>query len=150
MGVVALPSMAEARAWRFCLRFARKGVRPFVSPDVRVSNPRWGDEAFQPIESLTFFLPVVGAEQPLIFMQGMEKYCFFVEAMCSLNGRGGLHALYFAGKLPGQDKVHFWRVGHDALEHSVVQFGYEYAGTAIRGWKAGHTGAHPMSQLVKV
>ena len=135
--------------FRILAKFGDKNApREFLSPDIRISNPGWGDANFsRPIEELHFYLP--GGK--VLVMAGMEKYNFFVEAMADMRGRGGkLHAIYFACKEANSDKVHLWRIGDGKVIHSLHPFGKEYNGTATSGWKIGVPSSTLINKIIGV
>lgn len=138
-----------SKEFKFYIKFG-DGRLPadFWSTDVRKKLPRWGDEEFnRPIEELQFHLP----RERFIVLKGYEAYNFFVEATQSVSviNPVKLHAFYFLGKLPGEDKVVMWRIDKEKISFKEANYGYEYNGTATRGWKTGLAGK-PFTQIFRM
>lgn len=134
-------------AWRIRARFTGKlSPREYLTPNVWLKNPGWGDEIFnRVIERLDFFLPTGHA----IVLSGMEHYNFFVEAAQSRLTKGGAEivAFWFAGKLPGRDLVEMWRIGKGGAVRTRKPWGQEWGGGPTRGWKRGAVGSDIMSRI---
>jgi hypothetical protein len=134
-------------AWR--LRAVFGGNLPpkeYLTPNVWLKNPGWGDEVFNRIiERLEFFLPTGHR----IILAGMERYNFFVEAAQSTRSRHSaeIKAFYFLGKLPGKNVVEMWRVGNGRVIHYQKPWGKEWGGTSTRGWKPGLVGGCVISRI---
>jgi hypothetical protein len=151
LGSVLQPSPVVPRlsnAWRIRATFAGKlPPKPYLTPDLRHTNPGWGDEIFnRQIESIEFLLPTGHR----IVLSGMEAYNFFVEASDSLSGKSGarIEAFWLCGKLPHQDLVEMWRIGEGKVVRQRRPWGQEWGGTATRGWKLGLIGSKPVSAVV--
>jgi len=144
MKVVAVPKYG--RAWRIRVRFAGNLLpNEYVTPDVRHSNPGWGDEIFnRRIESVEFFLPTGHR----ILMSGMEQYNFFVEAVRSVGTPSGaeIKAFWLCGKPPGKGFVEMWRVSDGKIVCDRRPWGKEWGGGPTRGWKRGVPGK-PVSTI---
>lgn len=126
-------------AWRIRATFAGKlPPKEYITPDIRRSNPGWGDEIFnRVIEKLEFFLPTGHR----LVMSGMEHYNFFVEAVQVMSGgKTGIQAFYFCGKLPGRNIVELWRVGDGQIVRDQKPMGCEWGGGPTSGWKPGFPG----------
>lgn len=135
-------------AWRIRAVFAGSlPPREYLTPNVWIKNPGWGDEIFnRVIEKIEFYLPT----GHVIVLTGMERYNFFVEAMQSKRTRGGaeINAFWLCGKLPGQALVEMWRVGKGGAARSRRPYGREWGGGPSRGWKQGAYG-HISSAIVR-
>lgn len=137
-------------AWRLRATFAGKlPPKQYLTPDIRHTNPGWGDEIFnRQIESLEFFLPTGHR----IVLSGMEAYNFFVEASDSLSGKRGaarMEAFWICGKIPEQGIVEMWRIGQGQVIRQQRPWGKEWGGSATRGWKLGAIGSQPISTIVE-
>lgn len=135
-------------AWRIRAVFAGKlPPKEYVTPDIRRSDPGWGDEVFnRQIEFIEFFLPT-GHK---LILSGFEKYNFFVEATQSMSGGGAkIKAFWFCGKLPAKDTVEVWRIGDGKVIRDREPWGREWGGTATRGWKLGLVGNNFVSKIVE-
>lgn len=134
-------------AWRIRAIFEGKlPPKEYLTPNVWMENPRWGDEIFnRVIESLEFYLPT----GHVIYMSGMEQYNFFVEAAQSkkTKGKAEILAFWLCGKLPGMNLVEMWRVGNGRVVRDRKPFGREWGGHATRGWKQGRPGRAFISRL---
>jgi hypothetical protein len=140
----------QSLAWRIRVTFAGKlPPHQYTTPDIRRSDPGWGDEIFnRQIEQLEFFLP----SGHKIVLAGMESYNFYVEATQSFSKKGGarIEAFWFLGKPPGSPLIEMWRIGKGKVFHDHKPWGQEWGGTATRGWKSGLIGGELVSELVKV
>lgn len=150
LGSVLQPSPVVPRlslAWRLRATFAGKlPPKQYLMPDIRHTNPGWGDEVFnRQIECLEFFLPTGHR----VLLSGMEAYNFFVEASQGIGGTAArIEAFWLCGKLPGQDLVEMWRIGQGKVIRQQRPWGKEWGGTATRGWKIGAIGATPVSSVL--
>lgn len=151
LGSVLQPSPVVRRfsmAWRIRVTFAGQlPPRQYVSPDIRHTDPGWGDEAFnRQLESLEFFLPTGHR----VVLSGMEEYNFFVEASAQLSGGGNrIEALWLCGKLQHQPIVEMWRIGQGKVVRLRRPWGKEWGGAATRGWKPGAIGSAPASIITE-
>lgn len=126
-------------AWRIRATFAGKlPPKEYLTPDIRNTNPEWGDEIFnRAIEKIEFFLPTGHR----LILSGMEKYNFFVEAIQAMGrGRTDINAFYFCGKLPDREIVEFWKISNGQIVRDRAPYGREYMGTPTGGWKKGVPG----------
>lgn len=139
----------HSMAWRIKARFSG-GLPPmeYLTPDIRSSNPGWGEEVFsRTIESLEFYLPT----GHLLILSGMEAYNFFVEASQSLSGSIGarIEAFWLCGKLPHQALVEMWRIGQGKVIRQRSPWGQEWGGGPTTGWKIGGLNTHTISMILE-
>ena len=137
-----------SKAWRIQATFAGKlPPKQYLTPDIRLSNPGWGDEIFnRQIESLEFFLPTGHR----VVLSGMEAYNFFVEASQGLGGtEARIEAFWLCGKLPERTVVEMWRIGQGKVLRQQRPWGEEWGGSATLGWKIGSLGNPPVSTIVE-
>jgi hypothetical protein len=135
-------------AWRIRARFSG-GLPPheYLSPDIRHSNPGWGDEIFnRKIQSLEFFLPTGHR----LMLSGMMSFNFFVEAsQSSTSDQARIEAFWFCGRLPCSDIVEMWRIGNSLVVRKRAPWGQEWGGGPTSGWKPGSFDTHTISMLME-
>lgn len=126
-----------------------------ITPDVRRSNPGWGDEKLNllgGIDRLKFHLP----EKIEIHMVGFERYNFFIEATQDFGARTAskIEAFWFMGQYTdkkGRQLVRSYCVQfrNNIITTDLHMWGREYFGTASRGWKDGVKGATPRAGILQ-
>lgn len=134
--------------WRIRAKLAdRTGSREWVSPDIRLERPGWGDQVFaSPIERVE-----LSFECKNLILSGMEAYTFFIDGLMVLGSQRLIpQAFYFLGRLPGQinQRVSMWRIlprGH--CDHAYMPWGREYHGAPVAGWKPGAIGGVVISRV---
>lgn len=136
-------------AWRIRTRFEGKlSPSEYLTPDIRRSNPGWGDEIFnRRIDSLEFFLPTGHR----LILSGMDAYNFFVEASQSMSrsGRARIEAFWFCGRIPESDIVEMWKVGEGKVVRQQSAWGREWGGSPTTGWKMGSMGNRFISAIME-
>ena len=142
-----VPIRSAHLAWRMRVRFSGcLPPREYITPDIRMHNPGWGDEIFnRQIEGLELFLPTGHR----LVLAGMEQYNFFVECSQAMaGGNAAIEAFWLCGKIAGSDLAEMWRVGNGKVVRLRVPWGQEWGGGPTSGWKSGCVGGPIISRVM--
>lgn len=116
------------------LEIKMRGRTLHRTPDIRRSNPGWGDEDFRDIESVALPLPTGHR----IVLAGFEGYNFFVEASAPLAGGGSrIEAFWLCGRLDGVVRMFGVWPRENKVVRTMRRDGQEWGGGPTRGWRTG-------------
>ena len=97
-----------------------------------LENSKWNEMPDKPIESVEYYLLT-----NKVVLENYEAYNHLVERVSLMDGRMFISKVILLGK--SQNKV--LSVVFDFMKEKVYglnsEFGYEYNGKAVSGWKAG-------------
>lgn len=142
-------------SWKIRVTFTtRTTPRGWVSPDIRIERPGWGEQVFPfLIERIQ-----IEIEEHRLVLSGMERYNFFVEALSVIGsghagGRVIPQAFHFLGKFPRQELVSEWTIFPGVgvkPRHEYKTWGREYHNMPTTGWKPGKIGPEVVSRLFPI
>ena len=119
----------------------------YTSPDIREEDPGWASEAGEKlvgIRSMSIKLP----NNQTLFLKGFEEYNFFVEASQAFGGsKDKIESFFFCGSYKKHVFIAEINYRTKQIVKRIVKRGFEYNGTATRGWRAGLFGQKPENGL---
>lgn len=127
-----------------------------VTEDVTNKGRVWSTFVSDEIRSIQMLLPpspVTRMKNGVIHLEGFEMFNFQVEASWEMaTNIGRMMSLWFRGKHPGKAvseniRVSFNNDGDYVVDKHYLEFGKEWDGTPVSGWKGGIPIKNPFSGL---